>query len=49
MRKNEIYINKLFPYVYMEENSKEKKKVIGNMNWHFTEKEIQMASEGTER
>ena len=24
MRKNEIYINKLFPYIYMEENSKEK-------------------------
>ena len=53
MRKNEIYINNPFPYIYiyiyMEENSKANKKVTENMNWHFTEKEIQMASEGMER
>ena len=41
-----IYI---YIYIYMEENSKANKKVTENMNWHFTEKEIQMASEGMER
>ena len=27
----------------------QKKKIAGNMNWHFTEKELQTASESTER